>query len=36
MNESQILLFVISSLIVIMIPGQDLVLVMSRGITQGA
>lgn len=36
MNESQILLFVISSLIVIMIPGQDLVLVMSRGITRGA
>lgn len=36
MSESQILLFIVSSLIVIMIPGQDLVLVMSRGITRGA
>ncbi len=36
MNESQIILFVITSLIVILIPGQDLVLVLSRGVTRGA
>ena len=36
MNESQLVLFVLSSLLVIMIPGQDLILVMSRGMTQGA
>ena len=36
MNESQIIFFVITSLLVIFIPGQDLILVMSRGMTQGA
>lgn len=36
MNESQIALFVITSILVILIPGQDLLLVMSRGLTQGA
>jgi threonine/homoserine/homoserine lactone efflux protein len=36
MNESQIAFFVLTSLFVILIPGQDLVLVMSRGMTQGA
>jgi threonine/homoserine/homoserine lactone efflux protein len=36
MNESQIIFFVLTSLLVIFIPGQDLVLVMSRGMTQGA
>ena len=36
MNESQIYFFVLTSLAVILIPGQDMVLVMSRGIAQGA
>ncbi|MFT5112390.1 MAG: threonine/homoserine/homoserine lactone efflux protein [Parasphingorhabdus sp.] len=36
MNESQVLFFILTSLLVILIPGQDLVLVMSRGMTQGA
>lgn len=36
MTESQIALFLITSLIVILAPGQDLVLVMSRGIAQGS
>ncbi|MCW8945502.1 MAG: LysE family translocator [Sedimenticola sp.] len=36
MNESQVVFFVLTSLFVILIPGQDLVLVMSRGMTQGA
>ena len=36
MSESQIVFFVLTSLFVILIPGQDLVLVMSRGMTQGA
>jgi threonine/homoserine/homoserine lactone efflux protein len=36
MTEPQLILFVISSLIVIITPGQDLVLVMSRGISQGS
>jgi len=36
MTESQILFFVITSIAIILVPGQDLVLVMSRGITQGA
>ena len=36
MNDSQLVLFVLTSLVVILIPGQDMVLVMSRGITQGA
>ena len=36
MTESQIGLFILTSLFVILIPGQDLILVMSRGITQGS
>jgi len=36
MNEPQIIFFLVTSLLVILIPGQDMVLVMSRGITQGA
>ena len=36
MNETQLVLFILTSLVVILIPGQDMVLVMSRGITQGA
>lgn len=36
MSDSQILLFIVTSLVVILIPGQDLVLVMSRGVTRGA
>ena len=36
MTDSQITFFALTSLIVILIPGQDLVLVMSRGMTQGA
>ena len=36
MNESQILLFVLTSLAIISIPGQDMVLVMSKGMTHGA
>lgn len=35
MNDSQILLFVITSIFIILTPGQDMVLVMSRGMTQG-
>lgn len=36
MSESQIIFFIVTSLIVILIPGQDMVLVMSRGIIQGS
>ena len=36
MTESQMVFFAVTSLLVILIPGQDLVLVMSRGMTQGA
>lgn len=36
MNETQVIFFVLTSLAVILIPGQDMVLVMSRGMTQGA
>ena len=36
MYETQILLFIATSLLVILTPGQDMVIVMSRGITQGA
>jgi threonine/homoserine/homoserine lactone efflux protein len=36
MTESQILLFLATSLFIIITPGQDLVLVLSRGISQGA
>ena len=36
METTQILLFVMASILVILSPGQDMVLVMSRGISQGA
>ena len=36
MSDSQIIFFIVTSLIVILIPGQDMLLVMSRGITQGS
>ena len=36
MSESQIVMFTLTSLLIIMSPGQDMVLVMSRGISQGA
>jgi len=36
MTEPQMAFFVLTSLAVILIPGQDMVLVMSRGMTQGA
>jgi len=36
MTESQIILFLATSLFIIITPGQDLVLVLSRGISQGA
>ena len=35
MNELQLLLFVMTSLLVILTPGQDMILVMSRGMSQG-
>ncbi|MEM7278427.1 MAG: LysE family translocator, partial [Pseudomonadota bacterium] len=36
MNESQVVFFLVTSILVILIPGQDMVLVMSRGLAQGA
>jgi threonine/homoserine/homoserine lactone efflux protein len=36
MTETQLLLFVATSLLIIITPGQDLVLVLSRGISHGA
>jgi threonine/homoserine/homoserine lactone efflux protein len=36
MSDAQLLLFVVTSLVVIVTPGQDMMLVMSRSITQGA
>lgn len=36
MGDSQLLFFVITSVVIILIPGQDMVLVMSRGLTQGS
>lgn len=36
MNEIQLTLFVLASLIIIITPGQDLLLVMSRAVTQGS
>ena len=36
MSESQLVFFLVTSLLVILIPGQDMVLVLSRGMTQGA
>ncbi len=36
MNEHQLVLFVITSLAVIIAPGQDMLLVLSRGVVQGS
>lgn len=36
MTEAQVLAFVLTSLVVIVTPGQDMILVMSRAISQGA
>jgi threonine/homoserine/homoserine lactone efflux protein len=36
MSDAQVLLFVVTSLVVIVTPGQDMILVMSRSITQGS
>ena len=36
MTEAQILAFFLTSLVVIVTPGQDMILVMSRAISQGA
>jgi len=35
MSETQIIMFLVASVLVILSPGQDMVLVMSRGIGQG-
>jgi len=35
-TDTHIILFIITSLVVIITPGQDMVLVLSRGITQGS
>lgn len=36
MTETQIILFVVTSLLLIITPGQDMILVMSRSISQGS
>jgi len=36
MAEAQILFFILTSLVVIITPGQDMVLVMSRAVSQGS
>ena len=36
MSQTEIILFVVTSLAIIMTPGQDMVLVMSRAISQGS
>ncbi len=36
MSESQIFLFITASFLVILTPGQDMLLVMSRAVTQGS
>jgi len=36
MSDAQLILFVVTSLVVIVTPGQDMVLVMSRSIAQGS
>jgi threonine/homoserine/homoserine lactone efflux protein len=36
MSDDQLVLFVVTSLVVIVTPGQDMILVMSRSITQGS
>ncbi len=35
MTEAQIIIFIVTSLILIITPGQDMILVMSRSISQG-
>ncbi len=35
MTEAQILIFIVTSLVLIITPGQDMILVMSRSISQG-
>lgn len=36
MTEANLILFLVASLLVIVTPGQDMILVMSRSLTQGA
>ncbi len=36
MADTQVILFILASLVVILTPGQDMVLVLSRGVTQGS
>ena len=36
MSDTQIVVFVLTSLALIIVPGQDMVLVMSRSIAQGS
>jgi len=36
MSDAQLILFVVTSLVVIVTPGQDMILVMSRSIAQGS
>ncbi|RKZ68142.1 MAG: LysE family translocator [Gammaproteobacteria bacterium] len=36
MSDAQIYLYIVTSLVIILTPGQDLVLVLSRGITLGS
>ncbi len=36
MNETQLIMFLMTSLLIILAPGQDFVLVMSRSLSQGA
>src|SRR5262245_48830882 len=36
MSDAQLLLFVVTSLVVILTPGQDMIRVMSRSIAQGS
>ncbi len=36
MSDAQIYLYIVTSLVIILTPGQDLVLVLSRGVTQGS
>jgi threonine/homoserine/homoserine lactone efflux protein len=36
MSDAQLVLFVVTSLVVIVTPGQDMILVMSRSIAQGS
>ncbi|MBV7333427.1 LysE family translocator [Chloroflexi bacterium TSY] len=36
MTEAQIVLFIFTSLVVIITPGQDMILVMSRAVSQGS